>query len=91
MDRYAAIAESTYSKSFWAAICFVIGLVVLSVLGYSIPDEVINFVRDVIWIFVIPVTVKIIGVESLPKITELVRELRNLTPDPSPKETRRGK
>lgn len=75
-DRYAAIAESTYSKSFWAAIGFVIILIFANVIGYPVPKDVIGFVKDVIWIFVIPVTVKIIGVESLPKLTELIRELK---------------
>jgi hypothetical protein len=76
-DKYAAIAESTYSKSFWSAMIFTIILFTIHILGYNIPDEIIRFVKDVLWIFVLPITVKIIGVDSLPKITELIRELRN--------------
>jgi len=33
-------------------------------------------VKDILWIFVLPITVKIIGVDSLPKLTELIREIK---------------
>ena len=82
-NKYIAIAESTYSKSFWSSIIFVLCLLIISIvnklLGNEteiISDEIIDFVKDVLWIFVLPITVKIIGVDSLPKITELIRELK---------------
>jgi len=78
-NKYIAIAESTYSKSFWSAIVFVIILIIVNILKEKIDTEVIDFVKDILWIFVLPITVKIIGVDSIPKITELIRELKGNT------------
>jgi hypothetical protein len=75
-NKYIAIAESTYSKSFWSAIVFVVILIIVNILNENIDIEVIDFVKDILWIFVLPITVKIIGVDSIPKITELIRELK---------------
>lgn len=75
------VAEKAYKRTFWLMVMIIIG----ATIGNSvarwlsdnpqlelIPNNILNFIREVIYIFVIPVSIKIVG-DKLPLIVEAIK------------------
>lgn len=80
------ISERVYSASYILTMALVIGTVIATALArwYSdndsiqlIPVEVFTFIKDILWVFVLPVTVKIVG-DKLPLVLQIVQAARGL-------------
>lgn len=80
------ISERVYSASYILTMALVIGTVVSTALArwYSdndsiqlIPAEVFSFIKDILWVFVLPVTVKIVG-DKLPLVLQIVQAARGM-------------
>lgn len=80
------ISERVYSASYILTMALVIGTVVSTALArwYSdndsiqlIPAEVFGFIKDILWVFVLPVTVKIAG-DKLPLVLQIVQAARGM-------------
>lgn len=80
------ISERVYSASYILTMALVIGTVISTALArwYSdndsiqlIPVEVFTFIKDILWVFVLPVTVKIAG-DKLPLVLQIVQAARGM-------------
>lgn len=80
------ISERVYSASYILTMALVIGTVIATALArwYSdndsiqlIPVEVFAFIKDILWVFVLPVTVKIVG-DKLPLVLQIVQAARGM-------------
>jgi len=80
------ISERVYSASYILTMVLVIGTVISTALArwYSdndsiqlIPVEVFTFIKDILWVFVLPVTVKIVG-DKLPLVLQIVQAARGM-------------
>ena len=80
------ISERVYSASYILTMALVIGTVIATALArwYSdndsiqlIPVEVFTFIKDILWVFVLPVTVKIVG-DKLPLVLQIVQAARGM-------------
>ena len=80
------VAEKAYKRTFWLMVMIIIG----ATIGNSvarwlsdnptlelIPNNILNFIREVIYIFVIPVSIKIVG-DKLPLIVEAIKGIRDV-------------
>jgi hypothetical protein len=80
------VAEKAYKRTFWLMVMIIIG----ATIGNSvarwlsdnpqlelIPSNILNFIREVIYIFVIPVSIKIVG-DKLPLIVEAIRGVNDM-------------
>jgi uncharacterized membrane protein YbjE (DUF340 family) len=80
------VAEKAYKRTFWLMVMIIIG----ATIGNSvarwlsdnpnlelIPSNILNFIREVIYIFVIPVSIKIVG-DKLPLIVEAIKGMRGV-------------
>jgi hypothetical protein len=80
------VAEKAYKRTFWLMVMIIIG----ATIGNSvarwlsdnpnlelIPNNILNFIREVIYIFVIPVSIKIVG-DKLPLIVEAIRGVNDM-------------
>ena len=80
-QKLQQISERVYSASYILTMALVIGTVIATALArwYSdndtiqlIPAEVFGFIKDILWVFVLPVTVKIVG-DKLPLVLQIVQ------------------
>ncbi|HNF28332.1 MAG TPA: hypothetical protein PKV80_27960 [Leptospiraceae bacterium] len=84
-QKLEQISERVYWQSF-AFFCFVV-LTAIAGTGFLrfykdslielVPKNVLDFTERVIWVYVIPITVKVLK-DSIPMLTGLVRELKEL-------------
>lgn len=83
LDR---ISERIYSASFILTVVLIIGAAVLTAVArlYSgkpdielIPDSVFAFIKDALWVFVLPITVKIVG-DRLPLLLQIMQAARGM-------------
>lgn len=85
-QKLEQISERVYSASYILTMALVIGTVIATALArwYSdndtiqlIPAEVFGFIKDILWVFVLPVTVKIVG-DKLPLVLQIVQAARGM-------------
>jgi len=85
-QKLEQISERVYSASYILTMALVIGTVISTALArwYSdndsiqlIPAEVFGFIKDILWVFVLPVTVKIVG-DKLPLVLQIVQAARGM-------------
>lgn len=88
LDR---ISERIYSASFILTVVLIIGAAVLTAVArlYSgkpdielIPDSVFAFIKDALWVFVLPITVKIVG-DRLPLLLQIMQAARGMQVTPT--------
>lgn len=85
-QKLEQISERVYSASYILTMALVVGTVISTALArwYSdndsiqlIPVEVFTFIKDILWVFVLPVTVKIVG-DKLPIVLQIVQAARGM-------------
>lgn len=81
------VAEKAYKRTFWLMVFVVLGASVGNsmarwILGDPnlelIPKTVFEFIKDVAYIFVIPVSIKIVG-DKLPMVIEMLKNAGSLS------------
>lgn len=85
-QKLERVSERVYSASYILTMLLVVGTTVCTALArwYSdndtielIPVAVFNFIKDILWVFVLPVTVKIVG-DKLPIVLQIVQAARGM-------------
>ena len=84
----ARVAEKTYKRTFWLMVFLVLSAsfgnaAARWISGDSnlelIPKNIFDFIKDIIYVFIIPVTIKIIG-DQAPNVVNTILALRGMQP-----------
>ena len=87
-EKLDRISERVYNASFVVTVILIFTASIgTAIARYSlqsdielVPDNVFKFIKDVLWIFAIPQTVKLLG-DKLPLIVSLLREAKGTNND----------
>jgi len=79
-DKLDRISERVYNASFVLTVILILGATIgTAIVRYLsgteivlVPDNVFKFIKDVLWIFAIPQTVKLLG-DKLPLIVQMMQ------------------